>query len=399
MVYDGEYVIAGAGLSGLLMAKQLVDAPDLDGRIVLIDSSFDRAPARTWCFWGEIPEFLAPYVEKTWRHMTVASSTERVTRRLDREPYHMIRAETFCTGLLNELEAHPQVRFLRGRVEDMFDTPDGALTRVDGRVVSSRWLFQSVRAPRLERPLLQHFGGWEVETSRPIFDAESVTLMDFDLPRGSEEGGATSFMYVVPTTPHRALVEFTEISHRRRPRSFYDRHLASYLGRWTDEWRYLRTEYGAIPMDASEVPQRTGQHIFHLGRAGGMTKPSSGYTLRRTVDQVESLVRGLSKHGVPRVRTRSKMRHRFLDRLFLKVLTNRPELGATLFTNLFFRNRFDTVLSFLGEKTSLWDEAKLVSSLPKAPFLEELVGASPRTISPGVRLALPGPSRLKRRAT
>jgi hypothetical protein len=45
-------------------------------------------------------------------------------------------------------------------------------------------------------------------TDRPVFDPGVATFMDFRVP---QEGG-TCFVYVLPTDPRRALVEYTVFS-------------------------------------------------------------------------------------------------------------------------------------------------------------------------------------------
>ena len=42
--------------------------------------------------------------------------------------------------------------------------------------------------------ILQHFRGWHIKSETPVFDPETVTLMDFDV---SQEQGL-HFMYVLP---------------------------------------------------------------------------------------------------------------------------------------------------------------------------------------------------------
>src|SRR5690606_32000410 len=56
-----------------------------------------------------------------------------------------------------------------------------------------------------EVDLLQHFVGWEVEAEGPVFDPETPVLMDFAV----EQARGIHFMYVLPFSPTRALVETT----------------------------------------------------------------------------------------------------------------------------------------------------------------------------------------------
>ena len=67
--------------------------------------------------------------------------------------------------------------------------------------------------------LLQHFMGWEITTETPVFNPEIGTLMDFSL---SQQHGIT-FMYILPVSPNRALVEYTLFTGEVLPKEEYKR--------------------------------------------------------------------------------------------------------------------------------------------------------------------------------
>ena len=64
-----------------------------------------------------------------------------------------------------------------------------------------------------EVALLQHFAGWEITASRPCFDPGVVEMMDFAVAQSR----GLHFMYVLPFSPQRALVEATYISPATLP--------------------------------------------------------------------------------------------------------------------------------------------------------------------------------------
>jgi lycopene beta-cyclase len=89
----------------------------------------------------------------------------------------------------------------------------GIVETVDGEFLAD-WVFQSVLPPpgfekaKVDISLLQHFVGWEIEAESEIFNPERAVFMDFDLP---QKNGVT-FMYVLPFSKKRALVEYTLFS-------------------------------------------------------------------------------------------------------------------------------------------------------------------------------------------
>lgn len=376
-------VIAGAGCSGLAMADALDRALPADTTLTVVDPALDHAPPKTWSFWGPVPPRLAPLISKTWHRARISFPGWSRVDPLNTNAYHRVEGAAYHAHFRARLEASPRVRLVHGSVERIDHGPDdscdadqiGADVLVNGEVIPARWVFQSCRRPVETRPgrsaLLQHFGGWEIETEHDVFDPQTFTLMDFDLG----QVGATTFRYLLPLTPRRALIEHTVFSRDAVERESYD----VAVQQWIDAnvagpVRVVRREYGAIPMTDAEFPQQTGTSVFNLGTAGGMTKPTTGYTFTRIQAQVQHLTRTLVETGRPEPLPRTPGRFAFYDSLLLRILEQRPELGRPIFEHLFRRNRVDGVLTFLGERTRLHQELKILSTLPLAPFLGALAG-------------------------
>lgn len=371
-------IICGAGLAGLALARALAETPSTQP-IVVIDPDFDTPRQRTWSFWGEIPLGLAGYVERTWDTMRVATPEREVVGPLGRQPYRTIRGSSFGQGLVAELSQCPRVRLIRDEVRHVHDRDEGVIVNLSQHAIRGGWAFLGFGRPPAAEALLQHFGGFEVETSEANFDPACFTLMEFGPP-----ADGPAFYYVLPFTRHRALIEYTVFSDHPRPRDHYDARVESWLrDRVRGDWTVLRREYGAIPMDPERVEQRVSPHVFRIGAAGGMTKPSTGYTFRRTIRQVEHLATSLAQTGVPQPLPPSPPRFAFYDQLLIRVLKERPERASEVFMRLFSSNRFEKVFEFLDERTRTWSEARLIGSLPFEPFL--------RTLAPGAR---PEPSLL-----
>ncbi|MEM1031243.1 MAG: lycopene cyclase family protein [Myxococcota bacterium] len=378
-------LIVGAGAAGLALAWWL----DVFGRatgkptsLTIVDAHGGAPPRKLWSFWGEVPGPARHTVDRTWHRMAfVDPSGARRTSALARRPYHTVRSEVYVAHLRAQLARSPHVDFVDGRalaIEDRGGEEGASVRLEDGRTLVGRYAFQSVfrASPRgvstEPAPLQQHFGGWEVETARPQREADAVTLMDFS---GSSDPGVIAFRYVLPFSPHRRLVEHTELSGRPRDRAHYDRHIEGYLDRHIEgPWRVVRREYGVIPMDPRPVVPQAGANVFHLGAAGGMTKPSTGYTFVRSLEQARRLAGSWYATGRPQPGTGSPWRFRAYDRIFLRVLQAHPERGPEFFSRLFRHPRFDDVLDFLDESSDPFAELRVLRRLPVAPFLRALTG-------------------------
>jgi lycopene beta-cyclase len=106
-----------------------------------------------------------------------------------------------------------------------------------------------------------------------------------------------------------------------------------------------------------------------VGRRGGLLKPSTGFAVDRILRDGEAIARSLRRRGHPHARPRSAGRHRWLDRVLLEVLDQDPASLEQAFSALFARNPPARVLRFLDEDTTVAQEAALIATLPRGPFL------------------------------
>ncbi len=228
-VYD--YIITGMGCAGLSLAIHLSRNGALQGkRILLIDLDKKEKNDRTWCFWETEP---GPFEEVVFRRWTKAwFHAEGFSSLLDLRPYtyKMIRGLDYYRYALRELSSNPQVEFLYAPVERIQQGGDHAEVTAGGQVYQGIYVFNSILFdPQKPAPgkyyLLQHFKGWIVETDAPAFRTDEATLMDF---RPSQEHG-TTFVYVMPFSENRALVEYTLFSPELLPGQAYDEGLKNYM--------------------------------------------------------------------------------------------------------------------------------------------------------------------------
>src|SRR5690606_37854629 len=92
----------------------------------------------------------------------------------------------------------------------------------------------------------QHCKGWFIETETPCFKPEAVTMMDFRF----QYKNSTSFIYVLPFSETKALVEYTFFTPFLVEPKVYENALINYLENELNITHYqiLETETGNIPM-------------------------------------------------------------------------------------------------------------------------------------------------------
>ena len=362
-----DLIVAGAGPSGLALLEALERVGLGDARVLLVDRERRRGDDRTWCFWETEPGPFDHLVSHRWPALDVHGPDPHAPgRRLELAPYtyKMIRGGDFFAATDAWLAGRAQVERRVGEVQQVRTEGERAVAIVDGERVEAPWAFDATRVP-LEPAagyhlLLQHFLGWEIATPDDRFDPGVATFMDFRVP----QRGGTCFVYVLPSSPREALVEYTVFSPSVWPREAYAAELRAYLTDvlGLDAFEVGRVETGVIPMTDRPFPARRGDRVVTIGTAGGQTKASTGYTFRRVVRHAQALAESLARTGRPHLPVRWR-RHDWMDGVLLRALATERQDGAAFFSRLLERNPPGRVLAFLDEDTTLAQEVALMASV------------------------------------
>jgi len=368
---DYDYIIIGAGAAGLSLAYQLGQSPLAHQTILIIDPNVTRRNDRTWCFWeiGEDP--FEAVVSRRWEHLWLHDSQWSSRLAIAPYQYKLIQGIDFYHFVDNWIAQRPNITRLYGSVDRLVELPNGVAAIVGGKQYTARFAFNSVYRPVPTPPgyhsWLQHFKGWVITTRQPVFDAEAATFMDFRIP----QAGDVRFGYVLPFDTHTALVEYTIFSPQLVSQSEYEvglqRYISGQLG--IEQYDITHVEYGIIPMSDVPLPLRPSPHVLNIGTAGGMSKPSTGYTFQRIQRQTRQIVASLLKEGHPFYPQPLFNRHALMDSILLNVLDAGRMPGHRFFANLFRHNPIQRVLRFLDEETTITEDMALMSSVELMPFV------------------------------
>jgi lycopene beta-cyclase len=391
-------IIAGSGLSGLTLALECAGRPWFqDKKILLIDRDDKSRNDRTWCFWSKDSEPLPPFEHKIWEKcLFYGKDVEKV---LDIAPYcyHMIRGLDYYNWAKNELGKHPNIQSIQANILDI-DAENGVVKTAQGDF-QGEWVFNSARlnaagktyavdgaqwsgpSPNGEHSsahtfLLQHFKGWIIETSSPAFELNAVTFMDYRL----EQHGETRFVYVLPFSETRALIEFTVFSPSLCPAEVYDAELRRYISEVLKikDFQVAEEEFGVIPMTDLPLSPIGGRKMINIGTAGGFVKASSGYAFLRTQRKIRKFVDAWEKTGAPNpLVLQSSLMFRAFDSIMLRVLREKLVPGKDFFSLLFKKLPAPLVLRFLDEDASLSDVLRVLNTPPSWPFFKTAIRQIP----------------------
>ena len=374
-----DLIIAGAGASGLSLLRNILSSEKLkDLSILLLDLNLTPKNDKTWCFWDDSNLPDSHLIRHSWKSLEVRAYGNLFAEELRDYRYHCLRSVDYSTAILEMAEISPQVTLLEASIHDFSNSGESATVHTSKGDFTASWIFQSALKPPgfknlwVDVSLKQHFLGAEVKTDKPVFDPETVVLMDFDT---SQKHGVT-FFYILPFSETEALVEYTFFTEHLLSQEEYmggiEAYMKSRYGLRNGQYTITRTESGSIPMEDRRYPAWYIPRVMNIGTTGGLTKPSTGYTFTRIQQHSKAIAEALSNGQVPPVSNLSSYRFRVYDMMLLYLLEAEPATCKTIFHELFKRNRFDKILRFLEEDTTLGEEISIFASLPYLPFFKAI---------------------------
>ncbi len=363
-IYD--YIICGAGASGLILASSMLDDKYFSNKnILLIEKENKNLNDRTWSFWEEKNGNFDNLVSKSWSYAKFKSFNTNLEFNLDPFIYKTIRSSDFYKKLFSKIKLSKQIKIENLEVKEIISKKNKVIIHTKSEEFIGKYVFSSILKKDLLKnssfPFLkQHFEGWFIKTNKSFFDKNKTTLMDFSINQKNE----TRFIYILPFKSNEALIEFTLFTKSILKNSEYEKVLKEYLNKkGINSYEILEKEQGVIPMTCYPFEKHNNSRVLFIGTAGGWTKASSGYTFKNIITKTELLINFLKKEkDLSKFNLRS--RFNFYDLILIDVLYNYNHLGDKIFSSLFRNNKPNKVLNFLDEKTNLIDELKIMYSFP-----------------------------------
>jgi lycopene beta-cyclase len=125
-------------------------------------------------------------------------------------------------------------------------------------------------------------------------------------------------------------------------------------------------------MTDRHFPRRIGRRIMAIGTRGGRVKPSTGYAFARIQRDSQRIVDSLVRCGNPFGVSPDPLRFRLYDAVVLDVFAREPGLGRPILSTIFACNPVQRVLKFLDDRSSPWDDLRILTSHPAGPFLRAI---------------------------
>ena len=368
-----DYIISGSGAAGMSLLYRMMRHPGFaNKKILVVDRAIKNTNDHTWCFWEEERGVFESVVCHQWQNVHFYSNHFSGLLNLAPYQYKMIRSVDLYNLVMDEAAKHDNITFLYGKITSLVNEGNKALLIVDSMHITADYIFNSILVepytiPKGKHHLLQHFKGFVIATTAPVFKPDEATLMDF---RVSQQHG-TTFMYVLPVAANKALVEYTLFTKKLLQQEQYSTAIKAYIKDvlHITEYKVIEEEFGVIPMTNIYFVKQEGR-VVNMGTAGGQTKPSTGYTFRFIQKQCDAIIVGLLNGKFLSKTTFNDKKFHLYDSVLLNVLANNRLPGDEVFTKMFQRNRAENVLKFLDNETNLRQDIGIISSFPVLPFLK-----------------------------
>lgn len=363
-----DVVIVGGGLAGSLAAWQLaVRRPGL--RVQLLEAGATLGGNHTWSLHATDvrPAALAwldPLVESRWPRHAVAFPSHR---RVLEQPYLSITSarlhDVVSAALGDRLQLHTSVEAL---------TPTRVHT-ANGQTLDAQVVIDARGAAPVDVPLgWQTFLGQEIQCDAP-HGVPVPLIMDATVP----QVGGFKFVYVLPFTPDRLLVEDTAYADTPGVDVPQARaNVAAYVQ--AQGWRVrrvLREESGSLPIPLGGAIDAfwTGD-VPRIGMRAGLFHPTTGYSLPDAVATADLLSHLLATVNPPDAsRVYSEVRHfattRWQARAFFRMLNRllfraaAPEARVRVLEQ-FYRRSPGLVARFYAGDLTAFDRLRVLAGRP-----------------------------------
>ena len=350
--------IIGGGCAAFSLAR-LVNKIPLKNINLFLGKKNDIPQDHFWGFWkNEFNEDAYKNANHIWTRWSIFTENSKTTLSSTKHPYCVIKRKRWLSVCKSELKSN-KINYFKENVIER----DNYLFVKDQKI-KSELIFDS-RPPDIpSTALLQHFQGYVVTANKDVFDETAVILMDFRC----DQSKGMHFIYLLPFSKKKALVESTIFSKKIENKKFYTTEISKYLKKYFDlsSFKVSNHEKGVIPMHQISIKS---PNSFNIGTRGGAVRPSSGYAFTFIQKQVSQISNQINKNILINTEIHNKV-DLFLDKIFITVIDKSPQLAPKIFSRLASQLNGDEMAKFMSGECSILTKLKVIFSMPKLPFIK-----------------------------
>jgi lycopene beta-cyclase len=383
---NGDLIIIGAGAAGLTLMLAL-DELDYPHKVTVLERNKGPLNDRIWSFWDSssgptyIPEYIKSIVAHNWSSWTLSTPQQSYLMSNSSFAYCSLRSEDLSSLAQKRANAKPNFNIIYNcNVASIIGKGD--MCRVDAeqkQFIANKII--DTRPPPIQENhagLLQCFYGEEVFVDADIFEPSAVKLMH--QIKCSELG--IEFVYILPFSKNRALVEFTCFSPKIVDKLILKTRLKEALEHIIKHHQYVieRSETAILPMypinqnnQLSKHSSINHQNIAYAGIAGGALRASTGYSFLSSQRWATQCALSLHKHNALAKHAPINFIYTAMDKILLRVLLNDISMGVIVFEQMFKKVKPDRFVRFMSQQASFIDIIAVIMAMPKIPFCKVVV--------------------------
>lgn len=369
-----DYIIGGAGCSGLDFILQLLNKGLKDKRVLIIDKQLRESLNYSLSFWTREKSHWDEVVRKSWSKIEVVKDAdEKVEHNLEDYSYNFLEGRQMYDYVKDKLSENSNFSLKNDHINRTVEINQKVWVICESGTYTCDYFFDSTNVNVKKTgfvgssPVYQQFVGFFIETKEDFFNSEVATLMDFR----PQQHDYLRFVYTMPFSKTKALLEFTMFSPSLKSFAEVENELQNYLRTQINisGFKITETERGIIEMNRKCKYLVKSSRIIPIGRCANMLKPTTGYAFKKIQEDSKFLVDSIFEKGFPKVKRRCKLRFKFYDTIMLKVLTSNKNLSQVYYS-FFKNNSVKEFLKFLDEETTFKEEYSIMKSVDERIFVE-----------------------------
>ncbi|MGU3433188.1 lycopene cyclase family protein [Actinomycetes bacterium M1A6_2h] len=346
-----DLAVVGLGPAGRALAhRALVHGAS----VAVVDPHPDRRWTPTYAAWSdEIPAWLPATSRAT---ETATPSVWGTRPRVLNRPYTVLDTAALQHGL-----ALDGAELIRGSATEL--NPD-RITLADGTTVRARVVVDARGTPPGAGIPEQTAYGIVVspDIARRVSDDAPAWIMDWRDDNGTDGSSLPSFLYVVPLSENRILLEetcligspaldFAELRSRLTVR------LSGRGYEVTGDEPVERVRFAVRP------PPGDASGVLRFGARGGLMHPATGYSVAASLSLADSMATDIAGGRIPRVGSRRSAAVSKLRSLGSSALTGLPHDSVATFFDAFFDLPIERQRAYLSGRDDLVGVGVAMASL------------------------------------
>ena len=370
-----DYIIIGAGCSGLSLAFEMnVKNIFKNKTCAIIDKRDSFKKDKIWSYWSVNEHSFNDCLINKWNRFSVKNNNEEIILNCENFEYQSVDSGKFYNKILNNLSTNKNIKFfLNKSIDEVYEDNNEVTLHCGDEIFKSNLTFNSSLDNKIstESELFQHFYGCEIEFKENVNLPYYPVLMDFNC----SQGNWVHFFYTLPIEKNKIFVENTWISDQKnflveRYMSEIDYYINNNLN-YKKKYQSKYSEIGSIPMYHYQK-NINYKKIIPIGTSANLTRKSTGYTFLNIQKSTKKIVSNILQNKI--INTSSlNFKYNFLDNIFIKVLLEKRSYMRNIFFNLFKKNKTKDIVNFLSNNSSLYEDFKIMLSMPKLIFIKKLL--------------------------